>query len=112
MVGLSGRFGPNTMQAAPLSNRNEKSWLRASDRVESAKKRGCPRFYGEHRPPHFHVRYGEHQAVVRINDLVMTEGWLPARVLGNNQIDAHLLGLARILRQPPGAGHDNQRQVA
>ena len=23
-------------------------------------------FYHEHRPPHFHVRYGEHEAVIRI----------------------------------------------
>ncbi len=39
-------------------------------------------FYDEHRPPHFHVRYGEHQAVVRINDLVLTEGRLPPRAWG------------------------------
>ena len=39
-------------------------------------------FYHEHRPPHFHVRYGEHEAVIRINDLVLTEGRLPPRVLG------------------------------
>jgi hypothetical protein len=31
-------------------------------------------FYHEHRPPHFHARYGEHEAVIRINDLVLTEG--------------------------------------
>ena len=39
-------------------------------------------FYDEHRPPHFHVRYGEHEAVVRINDLTLTEGHLPPRTLG------------------------------
>jgi hypothetical protein len=39
-------------------------------------------FYHEHRPPHFHVRYGEHEAVIRIADLVITEGRLPPRVLG------------------------------
>jgi hypothetical protein len=39
-------------------------------------------FYDEHRPPHFHVRYTEHQGVIRIDDLVLTEGWLPKRVLG------------------------------
>lgn len=38
-------------------------------------------FYDEHGPPHFHVRYAEHQGVIRIDDLVLTEGWLPARVL-------------------------------
>jgi hypothetical protein len=39
-------------------------------------------FYDEHPPPHFHVRSGEHQAVVRIDDLVVTEGRLPPRTLG------------------------------
>jgi len=38
-------------------------------------------FYEDHRPPHFHVRYAEHQAVVRIADLQLTEGHLPARAL-------------------------------
>lgn len=39
-------------------------------------------FFDEHRPPHFHVRYGEHEAVVRISDFVLTHGSLPPRVLG------------------------------
>jgi hypothetical protein len=39
-------------------------------------------FYDEHRPPHFHVRYGEYEAVVRINELVVTKGSLPPRTLG------------------------------
>ena len=39
-------------------------------------------FYDEHRPPHFHVRYGEHEAVIRIKDLLLTEGHLPPRTLG------------------------------
>jgi hypothetical protein len=39
-------------------------------------------FYDDHPPPHFHVRYGEHQAVVRIADLVVTHGTLPPRALG------------------------------
>ncbi len=38
-------------------------------------------FYEDHRPPHFHVRSGEHQAVVRIADLVLVEGHLPPRAL-------------------------------
>ena len=29
-------------------------------------------FYDEHRPPHFHVRYGHYQAVVK-----MRSGYLP-----------------------------------
>ncbi len=39
-------------------------------------------FFDEHRPPHFHVRYGEHEAVLRIDDLVVTKGKLPPRTLG------------------------------
>ena len=39
-------------------------------------------FYDEHRPPHFHVRYGEHEAVVSIHDCVVTKGKLPPRTLG------------------------------
>jgi Domain of unknown function (DUF4160) len=39
-------------------------------------------FHDEHRPPHFHVRYAEYQAVIRIKDLVVTEGHLPPRTLG------------------------------
>jgi len=39
-------------------------------------------FYDEHRPPHFHVRYGDHEGVIRINDLLLTEGHLPPRTLG------------------------------
>jgi hypothetical protein len=39
-------------------------------------------FYDEHRPPHFHVRYGEHEASVRIDDLTVSDGRLSPRVLG------------------------------
>ena len=39
-------------------------------------------FYDEHRPPHFHVRYGQYQAVIAIDDLVVTRGRLPQRALG------------------------------
>ena len=39
-------------------------------------------FYDEHRPPHFHVRYGQYQAVITIDDLVVTRGRLPRRALG------------------------------
>src|SRR5512146_1014339 len=30
-------------------------------------------------PPHFHARYGEHEALVAINTLDFVEGWLPRR---------------------------------
>lgn len=33
--------------------------------------------WNEHAPPHFHVVYGEHEAVIRIHDLEMESGSLP-----------------------------------
>lgn len=39
-------------------------------------------YFREHAPPHFHVRYGEHQAVIDIQRLVLIEGWLPRRATG------------------------------
>ena len=45
------------------------------------------RFYGivirmyfrDHQPPHFHAQYGDREAVVRIEDLRVTDGRLPTR---------------------------------
>jgi hypothetical protein len=39
-------------------------------------------FWDDHRPPHFHVRYGAHEASVDIRDLTVIEGRLPSRVRG------------------------------
>jgi len=39
-------------------------------------------FYGDHPPPHFHVRYGEHRAIMDVETLRILNGWLPPRVLG------------------------------
>jgi hypothetical protein len=39
-------------------------------------------FYADHDPPHFHARYGEHRARIRIDDLRVLDGTLPPRVLG------------------------------
>ena len=39
-------------------------------------------FYDEHNPPHFHVQYGEFNAVLKINDQSLLEGYLPPRALG------------------------------
>jgi hypothetical protein len=39
-------------------------------------------FWDEHRPPHFHVRYGECEASVSIDELMVIEGRLPPRVRG------------------------------
>lgn len=39
-------------------------------------------FYDDHNPPHFHARYGDNKAVVKIDDLSILDGFLPPRVLG------------------------------
>jgi len=39
-------------------------------------------FYEDHAPPHFHVRYGEHKAIIAIASLALLEGYLPPRALG------------------------------
>jgi hypothetical protein len=36
--------------------------------------------FNDHPPPHFHIRYNEYRAIMRINDLEITEGGLPPRV--------------------------------
>jgi hypothetical protein len=38
--------------------------------------------FGDHVPPHFHVRYGEHRALIEIEVLRVLEGSLPPRALG------------------------------
>jgi hypothetical protein len=39
------------------------------------------RNYADHAPPHFHARYGEHEAVISIESLMVLEGALPRRAL-------------------------------
>jgi hypothetical protein len=39
-------------------------------------------YYREHGPPHFHARYGEHAALIAINNLTIIEGRLPPRAHG------------------------------
>ncbi len=39
-------------------------------------------YFTEHNPPHFHVRYNEHRAVISIRELNLLDGQLPARVRG------------------------------
>lgn len=39
-------------------------------------------YYDDHAPPHFHARYGDHQAVIAIQPLRLLEGELPPRALG------------------------------
>ena len=39
-------------------------------------------YYDDHPPPHFHVRYGEHRAILEIETAAVLFGELPHRVLG------------------------------
>ena len=38
--------------------------------------------FADHAPPHFHARYGEHEAIVAIDPVRVLRGDLPARVTG------------------------------
>lgn len=38
-------------------------------------------YWGEHNPPHFHVKYGDERAVINIKKLEVTEGKLSRRAL-------------------------------
>jgi hypothetical protein len=70
------------------------------------------RFYGivirmyftDHWPPHFHAEYGEHEALIGIEDLRVIAGNLPARAFGLVEEwalihQAELYGLWRKARQ-------------
>jgi hypothetical protein len=39
-------------------------------------------YFDEHNPPHFHVRYNEYRASMKIMDLNILAGEMPARVRG------------------------------
>jgi hypothetical protein len=39
-------------------------------------------FHNDHEPSHFHARYGEHKALVAIEDAAVLRGDLPPRALG------------------------------
>lgn len=36
-------------------------------------------YWNEHAPPHFNAIYGDAKAIIDINSLVVSEGWLPRR---------------------------------
>jgi hypothetical protein len=38
-------------------------------------------FYDDHNPPHFHVEYSGHRAIIELETLNMTQGKLPRRAL-------------------------------
>lgn len=39
-------------------------------------------YFDEHNPPHFHVKYNEHTAVMEIKTMNILAGYLPAKVRG------------------------------
>ncbi len=39
-------------------------------------------FYDEHNPPHFHAKYNEFKASIRISDLAIMNGSLPPKAIG------------------------------
>ena len=39
-------------------------------------------FHSDHAPPHFHVRYGDHRALVAIETLTVLRGKISPRALG------------------------------
>jgi hypothetical protein len=39
-------------------------------------------YYNDHAPPHFHVRYGNHRALIAVETLAVLKGELPPRALG------------------------------
>lgn len=39
-------------------------------------------FYDDHNPPHFHARYGDYDALIKIEDFAVIKGYLPPRALG------------------------------
>lgn len=39
-------------------------------------------YFNDHNPPHFHVRYEDHRAIIGIDPLELRDGTLPPRVLG------------------------------
>lgn len=53
-------------------------------------------YFNDHAPPHFHARYGEFEATIKIEDLAVLEGHLPARALElvKTWAAAHLVELA------------------
>ena len=39
-------------------------------------------FYADHNPPHLHARCGDFEAVIKIRDFTVLQGYLPPRALG------------------------------
>ena len=39
-------------------------------------------YYEDHAPPHFHCKYGDSEALININELMVIKGDIPPRALG------------------------------
>ena len=39
-------------------------------------------YWNEHAPPHFHVKYGDFEALINIKDFSLMEGKLPPKAFG------------------------------
>jgi hypothetical protein len=39
-------------------------------------------YWSDHNPPHFHAEYGEHEILIKIDDLSIYSGYLPSRAFG------------------------------
>jgi hypothetical protein len=46
-------------------------------------------YYNDHAPPHFHAKYGDEQASIRIYDGQAIEGALGGRALGRRWSNSH-----------------------
>jgi hypothetical protein len=61
-------------------------------------------FYADHAPPHFHARYGEYEALLGIDSLLVLRGELPGRAL------ALVLEWARLHQDELRADWEHARQ--
>ena len=57
-------------------------------------------YFGDHPPPHFHVRYAGHKAKVDIDALAVIEGNLPARATLHQAELRNAFDNAANMRQP------------
>ena len=39
-------------------------------------------YFNDHNPPHFHAEYGEHEILIKIEDLSIYAGYFPSRAFG------------------------------
>jgi len=76
---LNSVFGSNATQAPIISHIQSKS--RNMPEISRFYGLVITMHYNDHNPPHFHVRYGEHKALVTIQLLTVIQGELRSRAL-------------------------------